>query len=83
MSIRTVWYEKMAITNILYSRNIRENYPVSYETKGDWFVVMDMDMEILFRQRAAGIYFHDMSNCNIVLINTVKDTIEGFTQSQY
>ena len=31
----TVWYNKMAITNILYFRNIREKYPVRYDTKGD------------------------------------------------
>ena len=45
----------MAITNILYFRNIREKYPVRYETKGDYFVVVDMDREILFRQSATGL----------------------------
>ena len=73
----------MEITNILYFRNIRENYSVRYDTKGDLFVVVDMDREILFRQISTGLYFRDMSNCNIVLINTVKDTLEGFTQSKY
>ena len=29
------------------------------------------------------MYVHDMSNCNIVLINTLKDIREGFTHSQY
>ena len=79
----TVWYDKMAIINILYFRKIREKYPVRYDTKGDWFVVVEMDRKILFRQSAAGLYFHYIYNCNIVLINTVKDTLEGFNQSQY
>ena len=78
-----VWYDKMTITNILYFRNIRETYPVRYDTKGNYVVVADMDRNILFRQSAAGLYFHYMSNCNIVLINTVKEIREGFTQSQY
>ena len=73
----------MAITNILYFRHIRGNYPVIYETKGDYFVVADMDREILSRQSSAGLYFHNMYNYNIVLINTVKKIREGFTQSQY
>ena len=76
----TVWYDKMAITNILYFRNIREKYPVRYDTKGNLFVVVEMDREILFRQSAAGLYFHYIYNCNIFLINTVKDTLEDFTQ---
>ena len=42
-----------------------------------------MDREIIFRKSAAGLYFHDMSNCSIFLINTVKDTLEGFNQIQY
>ena len=42
-----------------------------------------MDMEILFRQSATGLYFHDMSNHKFVLINTVKESREGFTQIQY
>ena len=31
----TVWYDEMAITNILYLRNIREKYTVRYGTKGN------------------------------------------------
>ena len=31
----TVWYDEMAITNILYLRNIREKYTVRYGTRGN------------------------------------------------
>ena len=44
---------------------------------------MKTDREIFFRKRAAGLYFSDMSNHEVVLINTVKESQEGFTQSQY
>ena len=30
----TVWYDGVAITNILYLRNISEKYTVGYDTKG-------------------------------------------------
>ena len=79
----TVWYDETAITNILYFRNIGEKYPVRYYNKGNYFVVVEMYRGIIFRQSAVGLYLHDMYNCKIVLINTVKETIEGFTQSQY
>ena len=42
-----------------------------------------MDRVIIFRQSASILYFHGISNCNIVLINTVKEIREGSTQSQY
>ena len=31
----TVWYDEMAITNILYLRNTREKFTVRYGTKGN------------------------------------------------
>ena len=36
-----------------------------------------------WRLSASILYFQGMSNCNIVLINTVEEIREGFTQSQY
>ena len=67
----------MAITNILYFIKIREKYTVKHDTKGNYFVVVGMDRVILFRQSTSRMYFHGMSNCNIVLINTVKEIREG------
>ena len=46
-------------------------------------MVVDMDREILFRQIAAVMYFQYISNCNIILINTVKEIREVFNQRQY
>ena len=31
----TVWFDKSSITNIIYFRNIRDKYPVYYETEGN------------------------------------------------
>ena len=69
--------QKAEINNILSFINIREKYPMRYDTKGGSFVVMKTDREILFSQSATGLYFHDMSNRDVVLINTVKEIWEG------
>ena len=73
----------MEINNILSFVNIREKYPIRYDTEGDYFVVVKTDRDILFSQSAAGLYFHDISNRGVSLINTVKEIRECFTQSQY
>ena len=73
----------MEINNILSFVNIREKYPIRYDTEGNYFVVVKTHREILFRQSAEGLYFPDMSNHEVVLIKTVKESREGFTQSQY
>ena len=78
-----VWYKEESINNILYFIKIKEKYPIRYDTKGNYFVVAKTDREILFRQSATGLYFHNMSNRSVVLINTVKEIRECFTQSQY
>ena len=78
-----VWYKEVEITNILSFVKIREKYPIRYDPEGDYFVVVKTDREILFMQSSSGIYFHDMSNCGVVLISAVKERQEGFTQSQY
>ena len=44
-----VWYKEAEINNILSFINIRENYPIRYETKGNYFVVVNTDRDILFR----------------------------------
>ena len=46
-------------------------------------MVVKTHREILFIQSAEGLYLPDMSNHEVVLIKTVKESREGFTQSQY
>ena len=43
---------------------------------------MNPDREIIFRQRKSGLYFHSMSNREVVLVNIVKNTRKGFYQHQ-
>ena len=44
-----VWYKEVEIYNILSLIKIRKNYPIRYDTEGEYFVVVKTDMEILFR----------------------------------
>ena len=78
-----VWYKEVEINNILSLIRIRKNYTIIYYTEGNLFVVVKTDRETLFGQSAAGLYFHGMFYRKVVLINTVKESREGFTQSQY
>ena len=78
-----VWYKEAEINNILSLIKIRKNYPIRYDTEGEYFVVVKTDRETLFGQSAAGLYFHGMFYREVFLINTLKEIREGFTQSQY
>ena len=78
-----VWYKEVEINNILSFIIIREKYPIRYDTKGNYFVVVNTDREIIFRQSLAGLSFYEISNCEVVLINTVKESWESSIQSQY
>ena len=78
-----VWYKEVETNNILYFINYREKYPIRYDTEGNYFVAVNTDRDILFMQSAAWIYFHDISNHEVVLINTAKEIREGFNQIQY
>ena len=78
-----VWYKEVEIYNILSLIKIRKNYPIRYDTEGEYFVVVKTDREILFRQSAAGLYFRGMFYREVFLVNTVKENRGGFTQIRY
>ena len=68
-----VWYDEEEIANIFPFRNMREKYPVRYNNEENFCLVMNPDREIILRQRKSGLYFHSMSNREVVLVNIVKD----------
>ena len=69
----TVWFDKGAVNNILSFISIREKYPISYDTKGNYFSIMKLDKEVLFRQRPSGLYFNNTSYREEFLIKTILD----------
>ena len=72
----TVWFDKGAISNILYFSSIRYNYSVRYAAEVKYLSIVKPDKELLFRQSPSGLYFHETPNRNVVLINTVLESRE-------
>ena len=79
----TVWFDQGAITNILSFSGIGQNYPVRYDTEGNFFYIMKPDKEFLFRKSQSGVYFHNTSDQYVVLVNTISEIRGGFSQKQY
>ena len=44
---------------------------------------MKLDKEVLFRQSPSGIYSHNTYSQDLVFVNTVLESREGFYQKQY
>jgi hypothetical protein len=77
----TVWYSKDAIANIMSLSNVKEKYPVRYESQaGNRFVVVKHEKDGMFRQSPAGLYYHDTGNRAFVMVNTIKENRERFTR---
>jgi hypothetical protein len=55
-----VWYSKDAIANIFSLSNVKEKYPVRYDS-GPWneLIVMKPDKNVIFKQSPAGLCYHD------------------------
>ena len=79
-----VWFDKRAITNILSLKNVREKFRVTYDSDGtNAFIVHKPSGDKLrFDMHEDGLYYHDPSNHQITLVNTVKETEEGFSKRQ-
>ena len=80
---RMVCFDKGAVGNILSFIRIREKYPISYDTKSNYFYIMKPDKEVLFRQRPSGLYFNNTSYREVFLIKTILDSREVLSQKQY
>jgi hypothetical protein len=79
----TVWYSKDAIANIMSLSNVKENYPVKYDSEGgNKFTVVKPDNDVVFEQSSAGLYYHDIGSRVFVMVNTIKENREGFTRRE-
>jgi hypothetical protein len=79
-----VWFSSNAIANILSLAKVKEKYQVRYDSDDiNQFVVIQPKKKVVFKQSASGIYYHDTTNQAVVMVNTVKDTREGYTNRAY
>jgi hypothetical protein len=76
----TLWFNKEGIANILSMALVKKNFPVRYDsTKGDHFVVLKPEKDIIVAANARGLYYHDTNNRATVIVTTVNSNREGLT----
>jgi hypothetical protein len=79
-----VWFNEYGIANILSMSLVRKKSPVRYDSvAGDQFIVSKIDKDVIFSASHSGLYYHDTTNREVVLVNTVKQNKEGFTEREY
>ena len=55
-----VWFDPNRIANILSLRNVKNKYPVTYNSTTDnTFIVHTPEKEVHFKQSKQGLYYHD------------------------
>jgi hypothetical protein len=80
----TVWFNKDGIANILSMSLLKKKFPVIYDiAKGDYFIVKKPDKNIIFAGIPSGLYYHDTTNRAVMLVDTVKQNREGFTDREF
>ena len=78
-----VWYDERAITNILCLNNMKQKYKVTYDSsREDAFIVHKRDKKIYFTSSDNGLYYHDTTNRQVNLMNTVEENMLGYTERQ-
>ena len=81
---QVVWFHPGYITNVLSLGLLKTQFKITYDSsKGGAFIV--------HRKRAPDIYFHcysnglhilEMNNRELVLMNTVRDNMRGYSKDQ-
>jgi hypothetical protein len=80
----TVWFNEYGIANIISMSLVRKKFPVRYDSvAGDQFIVSKPDKDVIFSASRSGLYYHDTINRAVVLMNTIKQNKEGFTERDY
>jgi hypothetical protein len=46
-------------------------------------VVVQSHKKVIFKQSPPGLYYHDTADRAIIMVNTVKENREGYTQREY
>jgi hypothetical protein len=79
-----VWYNAKGIANILSLVKVKQKYPVRYDSdNGNPFVVVQPKKQVVFQQSGSGLYYHETTNRAVVMVNTVENNREGYTDRAY
>ena len=69
-----VWFDELAITNILCLNNMKKKYCVTYASaKNGTFTVHKPDAQLHFVMHQDGLHYHDAKNREVTLIQTVQE----------
>ena len=82
----TFWYEFIGIANIVSMSRATKKFRVVFDSEGGNFLRMVLqDREVRFQLIPNAQYYFDAMNRenSVLLINTVSENQEGFTQRVY
>jgi Zinc knuckle len=71
----TVWYDPQAIANILSLKNVKGN--------GSFYVTKPNGTTHEFRESQSGLYYMDTNTQGVMMINTVSENKERYTNEDY
>jgi len=79
-----VWFDPRAITNILSLKNVKEKYRVTFDSNGNnaFHVHRPGKPDLRFDMHTNGLYYHDPSQKELTLVNTVLGNSEGYSKRQ-
>ena len=79
-----VWFQKRAITKIVFIKVIWRNLRIIYDSaSGINFIVHNPNgVNVHFSMRKDGMHYHDTNHRQMNLLQTVNQTFEGFSQNQ-
>jgi hypothetical protein len=80
----TVWYGASAIANIVSLAQVKNKFPISYDSKhGNHFVVNKPDHNAVFKESPIGLYYHGTANRKYVMHNVEKyDMVDTFKSNR-
>ena len=81
---KSVWFDERAITNILSFTDLADHFRIINEnSQEDAFLLFKKNGDIVkFTRSNCGMYFHNLIEQQIVLLNTVKENELGYTKQQ-
>jgi hypothetical protein len=80
-----VWFSEHAITNIIALKNLIKQYPVTYDSSNQMFVVHREQQDkpnMEFKTHESGLHCFDPRDKAFVFLNTVSGNKKGFSQRQ-
>lgn len=79
-----VWYHENAIANILCLRNVKQKYRVTYDSGTENVFKVHKPNEIIcFKESSNGLFYHDTTNRDVILLNTVEENKLKYSDRQY